>query len=102
MDAKEIMERGGQSKLLQDPHVKKVWDLINRDSLFKMSADELASLRGTLRRESLRFFARHSPYYADLFERMDIEPAKATLHDVAKLAIPSDMLRGDGQRRFLI
>jgi phenylacetate-CoA ligase len=96
------MERGGRSQLLKDPHVKRVWDLINGESLFKMSVDDLASLRESLRRESLGFFAHHSSYYAELFERLDIVPAKATLHDVAKLAIPSDMLRGDGQKRFLI
>lgn len=101
-NAKEIMERGAQSRLLEDPHVKRVWDLINGDSLFKMSRSDLASLRESLRRESLQYFARHNPYYSDLFERLDIDPAKATLHDVAKMAIPSDMLRGDGQKRFLI
>ena len=91
--AKEIMERGAQSQLINDPHVKRVWDLIKGDSLFKMSVDDLASLRQSLRQESLQYFARHNPYYAELFERLDIDPAKATLHDVAKLAIPSDMLR---------
>jgi len=102
LNANEIMERGARSQLLSDPHVKRVWDLINGESLFKKSSDELASLRESLRRESLQFFARHSPYYVDLFERLEIDPAKATLRDVAKLAIPSDMLRGDGQKRFLI
>ncbi|HUT27596.1 MAG TPA: hypothetical protein VMW85_06075 [Methanomassiliicoccales archaeon] len=101
-DAKEIMERGAQSQLINDPHVKRVWDLIKGDSLFKMSVDDLASLRQSLRRESLQYFARHNPYYAELFERLDIDPAKATLYDVAKLAIPSDMLRGEGQKKFLI
>ena len=91
------MERGAQSRLLEDPHVKRVWDLINGDSLFKMSQNDLASLRESLRRESLQYFARHSPYYSDLFERLDIDPAKATLQDVAKMAIPSDMLRGTGR-----
>ena len=96
------MERGAQSQLLKDPYVRRVWDLINGEPLFSKSADELASLRESLRRESLQFFARHSPYYVDLFDRLEIDPAKATLRDVAKLAIPSDMLRGDGQKRFLI
>ncbi len=96
------MERGAQSQLLKDPYVRRVWDLINGEPLFSKSADELASLRESLRRESLQFFARHSPYYVDLFDRLEIDPAKATLQDVAKLAIPSDMLRGDGQKRFLI
>jgi len=101
-NAKEIMENGSRSKLLEDPYVKRVWDLIMGEPLFKRSPEELASLRESLRRESLQFFARHSPYYLDLFERLEIDPAKATLHDVAKLAIPSDMLRGEGQKRFLI
>ncbi|MBN1109867.1 MAG: hypothetical protein JXA45_03810 [Methanomassiliicoccales archaeon] len=100
--AEEIMERGARSALLNDPYVRRVWELINGDSLFKMSTEDLASLRASLRREALQYFARHSPYYAELFERLEIDPAKATLHDVAKLAIPSDMLRGEGQKRFLI
>jgi len=101
-NAKEIMEGGSRSKLLEDPYVKRVWDLIMGESLFEKSPEELASLRESLRRECLQYFARHSPYYVDLFERLEIDPAKATLHDIAKLAIPSDMLRGDGQKRFLI
>ena len=96
------MENGSRSKLLEDPYVKKVWDLIMGEPLFNKSSAELASIRESLRRESLQFFARHSPYYVDLFERLEIDPAKATLHDIAKLAIPSDMLRGEGQKRFLI
>lgn len=96
------MERGSRSKMLEDPYVKRVWDLIMGESLFKMGSQELASIRASLRRECLDYFARHSQYYSDLFERLDIEPAKATLYDIAKLAIPSDMLRGEGQKRFLI
>jgi len=96
------MERGAQSRLLNDPYVKRIWDLINDHGLFDRSADDLASLRGSLCREALQFFARHSRYYEELFDRLDIDPSKATPYDVAKLAIPSDMLRGDGQKKFLI
>ncbi|MBN1786422.1 MAG: hypothetical protein JW825_05515, partial [Candidatus Methanofastidiosa archaeon] len=36
------------------------------------------------------------------FENLGINPREADFEDVAKLAIPSDMLRGEGQRPFLI
>ena len=88
---------------MNDDHVRKVWDLVQKGpNLFKMSPCELASLRLDLARSSLDYFSRHSTFYSELFDRMGIVPKKATLSDIAKLAIPSDLLRGEGQRPMLI
>jgi hypothetical protein len=103
MRAKEILECGPRSDLLRDPHARKVWDLVmSGENLFKMGSAALSSLRSDLIRSSLAFFERSSDHYADLFDRLDIKPSAATVHDVARLAIPSDMLRGEGQRPLLI
>ena len=103
MRSEEILREGPKSELLKDPHVSKVWDLVmNGENLFAMGAERLASLRMELMRSSLDFFRRHSDHYADLFDRLDIVPSRATVQDVARMAIPSDMLRGEGQRPLTI
>lgn len=79
-----------------------VWEAIQTDALFHRSPDQLRELRRQMTRECLLFFKRHSDYYAQLFERLDIEPRSAGIEDLAKLAVPSDLLRGDGHRPFLI
>ncbi|MCU0861675.1 MAG: hypothetical protein MUE65_05085, partial [Methanomassiliicoccales archaeon] len=102
MTVQEIFQRASRSKLLGDPHVSKVWELVQGDSLFRKSPDHLVQLRRQMTRESLSFFKKQSEYYAQLFERMDIDPRSAGIEDLAKLAVPSDMLRGDGHSPFLI
>jgi phenylacetate-CoA ligase len=100
MSAAEIFQQASQSKLLSDPYVTKVWSLVQED-LFSRSPDELESLRWELTAECFQFFRRHSPYYADLFYRTGINVHKPTVKDLARLAVPSDMLRGEGQKLFL-
>ena len=102
MNAKEIFDKASQSKLLKDPYVEKVWNLIGDKSLFQKSPDYLRSLRKSLFRDALKFFSSNSEYYANLFERLNINPKNAELEDLAKLAIPSDILRGEGHKQFLI
>ncbi|MBC7127690.1 MAG: hypothetical protein ABC585_01125 [Candidatus Methanosuratincola petrocarbonis] len=102
MSSSEIFERASESRLLKDPYVEKVWRLIGDAGLFRKSPDFLLSLRRDMLRESLDFFKRHSTYYSQLFERLGIDPKSADFPDLAKLAIPSDMLRGEGHRQFLI
>lgn len=67
---------------------------MNDKSLFSKSPDYLSKLRKSLLREALDYFSRHSDYYSELFERLEISPKDAELEDLAKLAIPSDILRG--------
>jgi hypothetical protein len=102
MTVAEIFDRGARSPLLHDPFVQRIWDMVQDDQLFKKSPEQLEEIKRVNRRESLSFFARHSPYYAALFDRLDIDPKSASIDDLAKLAVPSDLLRGDGQRPFLI
>lgn len=102
MNASEIFDAASKSALLKDPYVEKVWNLIQDKSLYDKSPDYLVSLRKSLLRECLDFFSRHSDYYPQLFERLGISPRNAELEDLAKLAIPSDILRGDGHKQFLI
>jgi hypothetical protein len=103
METKEIQALGVRSQLLKDPHVARIWELVmDGPALFKMRPKELESLRLSLGRSSLDFFRRHSPYYAELFENLGIDPKNATNADFARLAIPSDLLRGEGQRPLLI
>jgi phenylacetate-CoA ligase len=102
MNASEIIDLGSKSRLLKDPYVEKVWQLVNNNSLFNKSPDYLASLRLGLLRDALGFFSRQSDYYAQLFERLSINPKNAELGDLARLAVPSDILRGDGHKQFLI
>ncbi|MEM2941494.1 MAG: hypothetical protein QW304_08100 [Thermoproteota archaeon] len=102
MNSSEIFETASKSRLLKDPYVERIWCLMNDRSLFSKSPDYLSKLRRSLLREALSFFSRHSDYYLELFERLSISPSDAELEDVAKLAIPSDILRGEGHKQFLI
>jgi hypothetical protein len=102
MTVGEIFARASNSKLLNDPFVERIWDLVQSDSLFNKSPDHLLDLRKQMTRESLLFFKRKSNYYSELFERLEINPATAGIEDLAKLAVPSDMLRGEGHKPFLI
>jgi phenylacetate-coenzyme A ligase PaaK-like adenylate-forming protein len=102
MTVEEIFNRAAKSRLLQDPFVERVWESVQGDSLFHKTPDQLRTIRTQMTRESLLFFKRHSSYYSELFERLDIEPSTAGIEDLAKLAVPSDMLRGEGHRPFLI
>ncbi|MEM3786440.1 MAG: hypothetical protein QXZ59_03570, partial [Nitrososphaeria archaeon] len=72
MNAKEIFEKASKSKLLNDPYVEKVWNLIGDRSLFQKSPDYLRSLRKSLFRDALKFFSANSEYYANLFERLSM------------------------------
>lgn len=102
MNSSEILELGAKSKLLTDPYVQKVWGLINDRSLFEKSPDYMAGIRKGLMRDALDFFSRRNDYYKVLLERMRIDPRNAGPEDMAKLAVPSDILRGEGHRQFLI
>lgn len=102
LNSSEILEAASKSRLLKDPYVERIWNLINDRSLFSKSPDYLSKLRRGLLREALGFFSRHSDYYTGLFERLNISPKDAELDDVAKLAVPSDILRGEGHKQFLI
>jgi len=53
-------------------------------------------------RSSLKFLAEMSGFYEELFNRLGIDPCSAELEDLVKLAVPSDLLRGEGYKRFLI
>lgn len=88
--------------MLKDPYVKRIWELTQDPNLYAMSSNELRQLRSELTRDCLSYFARRSDFHADLFERAGVDPASAGLKELAHLAIPSDMLRGDGQARLLI
>jgi phenylacetate-CoA ligase len=102
MTVAEIFDRASQSALMRDPYIEKVWSLVQGDELFGRSPDQLRDLRRQMTRECLQFFERHSPYYEELFERLEIDASTAGIEDLAKLAVPSDMLRGEGQKPFLI
>jgi phenylacetate-CoA ligase len=102
MNSSEIFGAASKSRLLKDPYVEKIWGLMNDKSLFSKSPDHLSKLRRSLLRDALSYFSRHSDYYRELFERLEITPRDAELEDLARLAIPSDILRGEGHKQFLI
>ena len=102
MQVADILSKGKSSWLNEDPFGRKVLSLVNDPLIFKMTPSRLREVRWDLIRSSLDFFSSHSPYYADLFDRLEIKPSNVTQSDLVRLAIPSDMLRGEGQRRFLI
>jgi hypothetical protein len=102
MTVNDIFDRASQSPLLKDLYIANIYELVQGDSLFRKSPDQLAQMRKQMTCDCLTFFARHNPYYVDLFDRLDIDPKRADIEDLAKLAVPSDMLRGDGQKMFLI
>jgi phenylacetate-CoA ligase len=102
MDLHNVKESARESPLFSDPYVKKVYDLVNDTSLFSASPDKLLGLRRDLLRGALAFFAKHNPTYGPLLESLDIAPKSADFPDLGRLAVPSDMLRGEGQTPFLI
>ncbi|MGC8836289.1 MAG: hypothetical protein ACP5PL_05060 [Infirmifilum sp.] len=91
-----------ESRFLNDPHVTRLVELAKDKSLFEKSPSYLSNLRRDLLRSSLKFFARNSEFYEKLLANLGIDPDAAELEDLAKLAVPSDLLRGDGIKRFLI
>lgn len=99
---KEIIDVSLKSKLLSDPHVKRLFDLSGDQSLFEKSPEYLTKLRRDLLRSSLKFFSRRSQFYSSLLERLEIDPDAAEIEDLVKLAVPSDLLRGEGYKRLLI
>uniref|UniRef100_A0A7J3X7P0 Acyl-protein synthetase LuxE domain-containing protein n=1 Tax=Thermofilum pendens TaxID=2269 RepID=A0A7J3X7P0_THEPE len=99
---RELEERARESLFLSDPHVVRLRELSQDRSLFEKSPDYLAKLRRDLLRSSLDFFARNSDFYREHFERLGVEPRAAELEDLAKLAVPSDLLRGGGIERFYL
>ncbi|MCX8185086.1 MAG: hypothetical protein RMI56_03380 [Sulfolobales archaeon] len=101
-DLSEIYSYVAKSKLFNEPHVKRLWELSGDVSLFEKSPEYLAKLRQDLLRDSLVFFTRKSRFYADLLERLEIDPRAAGVDDLVKLAVPSELLRGDGYRKLLI
>lgn len=99
---KEIVDLSMKSKFLSDPHVQRLFELSGDENLFSKSPDYLAKLRRDLFRSSLKFFSRHSRFYSDFLERLEIDPDAAEMEDLVKLAVPSDLLRGDGYKKLLI
>lgn len=97
-----IEQKARESKFLSDPHVKMLFELSQDKTLFEKSPDYLAKLRRDLLRSSLDFFARNSEFYQRMFDSLGIDPKAAEVEDLAKLAVPSDLLRGDGIEKFYI
>jgi len=102
MNTSEIFDAFSKSKMQQEPYVRKIWELVNDKALFSKSPDYLRSLRRSLLRDALAFFGEKGEYYRTLYERLNINPRCADLPDLAKLAVPSEALRGDGHRSLLI
>jgi hypothetical protein len=98
----ELERRVRESRFLNDPHVKRLHELSRDKGLFEKSPDYLTKLRRDLLRSSLGFFARNSDFYQKLFETLGVEPEAAELEDLVKLAVPSDLLRGEGIEKFYI
>ncbi len=102
MNTSEIFDGLSKSKMQQEPYVRKIWELVNDKALFSKSPDYLHSLRRSLLRDALAFFGEKGEYYRALYERLNINPRCADLPDLAKLAVPSVALRGDGHKSLLI
>ncbi|MCS7108213.1 MAG: hypothetical protein RMH77_00695 [Sulfolobales archaeon] len=98
----EIISNASKSSLLNDPHVRTVWELSGDRGLFDKSPEYLAKLRKDLLRSSLKYFDKCSEFYHELFKRIDVDISAAEVEDLIKLAVPSDLLRGDGYKKFLI
>jgi phenylacetate-CoA ligase len=98
MNVGEIHDKASNSSLLSDPYVKKVRELIGRNDLFEKSPDALERMRKGLLRDALSFFAKRNDQFARILDTCDITPSTAEFSDLAKLAIPSDMLRGGGTK----
>lgn len=99
---KVILESALKSSLLTHPHVKQLWELSGDRSLFEKSPEYLSKLRRDLLRNSLKFFDERSDFYHELFHRLGIDPGAAEVEDLVKLAVPSDLLRGEGYKKFLV
>ncbi|MEM3138168.1 MAG: hypothetical protein QW760_06575 [Thermofilaceae archaeon] len=82
--------------------MKKLVELAQDRGLFEKSPDYLSKLRRDLLRSGLEFFIRNSEFYEKLLETQGVDPKAAELEDLAKLAVPSDMLRGEGLTKFLL
>ncbi|HHN81822.1 MAG TPA: hypothetical protein ENN11_04295 [Methanomicrobia archaeon] len=102
MNVGEIHDKASNSSLLSDPYVKKVRELIGRNDLFEKSPDALMRMRRGLLRDALSFFSKRNEQFARILDTCGITPASADFGDLASLAVPSDMLRGEGQSPFLI
>jgi len=103
LEVKDAWEKGQSSRLIDDPHVRRVQEQLARgQELFSLRSDELETIRSELRRSALDFFRRHSRFYKQLFDHLNIDVQNASLSDLARLAIPSDLLRGIGQMGYLI
>lgn len=82
--------------------MKRLFELSQDKTLFEKSPDYLAKLRRDLLRSSLDFFARNSEFYQRMFDSLGIDPKATEVEDLAKLAVPSDLLRGEGIEKFYI
>lgn len=99
---KEIVDLAMKSKFLKEPHIQRLLELSGDKNLFDKSPDYLMKLRRELFRNSLKFFSKQSQFYCNLFERLGIDPDTADKEDLVKLAVPSDLLRGEGYKKLLI
>lgn len=101
-DLSAIYSYSTKSKFLGDPYVSRIWELSGDPSLFARPPEHLARIRRDLLRESLSFFSKRSQFYADLLERLEVDPKAADLEDLVRLAVPSELLRGESYKRLLI
>ncbi|HEY3419710.1 MAG TPA: hypothetical protein VGK23_04080 [Methanomassiliicoccales archaeon] len=101
-DVESIFAAASTSTMLNDPHVSRMWELMNDTSLFSMAPEKLEKMRLECVRSSLDFFRRRSSLYRRMMDDIGIVPQKAGIQDLARLAVPSDVLRGDGHRDLLI
>lgn len=100
-DVESIFETASKSAMLADPHAHRMWELMNDTTLFSMPPERLEKLRLECIRSSLDFFHRRSVRCARMLDDLDIDPRKADVHDLVRLAVPSDTLRGDGHKDLL-
>lgn len=88
---------------MKDEYVREVYHWVMNRSLFEMKPAFLRELRGQLLQKALLYYLRHGQnYYGKFLARAGISPQNARLDDLAKIAIPSDKLRWDGQKQALI
>lgn len=99
----QVLKYSSDSELVRkNQHIKKLWELSGDTSLFHKKPEELEKLRMELFRESIKFFSEKSDFYDNLFKRLGIDSSSADREDLIKLAIPSDLLRGDSYRKLTI
>jgi len=99
----QILSHAINSELLsKEKHIKRLWNLSGDPSLFSKKPEELEKLRMELFRESIKFFSEKSDFYDKLFKRLGIDPGSAEREDLIKLAVPSDLLRGDSYKKLLV